>query len=320
MTPQRDVIFVTGASGFVGRRVVKKLVSQNFAVRALVRQAPARSFDPSVEIVTGDLRRPDTLRAGLEGAAAIVHGALTDDRSADVQLSCGLFELGAQAGVRKFVHLSSIVIYGSPAEGIITEDTPPLPSPDAYSTTKLAIEKELIERRSIPEFCILRLGCVYGAGGGWWTDGLLRLMQRGRLIVVDGGSGIANLIHVDDVAAVVSVLLARSNAPLEIYNVTDGGQVTWSRYYSELEAVLGRPAISAMSASEAVEYGRKWLAPSLARRVIRKLKGASFVHPLEETAVRAFTSRAVYSNDKLVADLGFRPSFEMPEGILNPKD
>jgi nucleoside-diphosphate-sugar epimerase len=246
-----------------------------------------------------------------------VHAALTDNLADEPQATSTLSSLSARAGVRKFVHLSSIAVYGNPPSGAITEETAPIPSSDAYSRTKLAIEEALQATTSTSlETAILRLGCVYGPGGGWWTDGLLNQMQRGKLILVNQGTGIANLVHVSDVASVVALLLERSGQPFEIFNVTDGTPVPWSRYFAKLEEMLGRTATVSMSAAEAREHARKWLRPSLARRVIRKISGAPIIYPLDERGVDNLASQAVYCNKKATAVLDFAPEYDLERGML----
>jgi nucleoside-diphosphate-sugar epimerase len=310
-----DAVLITGGSGFVGRHLVRQLSLQGYQVRVLVRQVPSLGFDPAVEVIVGDLNNPESYAPALTGATSIVHAALTDDFSADLKLTATLENLGAGAGVRKFIHLSSIAVYGNPPEGTITEDTPPISTSDAYSRTKLAIEEGLRTSSHIPEVAILRLGCVYGPGSGWWTGGLLSLMQRGKLIIVNDGTGTANLIYVTDVAAIVLLLLERSNPAFDIWNVTDGMPVPWSRYFSELERILGRPATVSMTVSEAQQYGKKWLRPTLMRRAIRKLARGRIIHPLEDRGIDGFASRAVYSNQKASTTLGFRPRYDLEAGM-----
>lgn len=307
-------ILVTGASGFIGRRLVQLLNEQNYRVRALVRQLPQPKPDAPTEFIVGDLTRPETYASALSGTWAVVHTALTERSPDDVSASKTLESLSAQQGVQKFIHLSSIAVYGNPPEGIITEETPPILRPDAYSRTKLAIEEALRLNRKTPEVAILRLGCVYGPGGGWWSDSLLNMMERGKVILVDGGTGTANLIHVADVAALVLLLLQRSNPPWDVFNVTDGMPVQWSRYFSTLEQLLGRAATVSMTSAEAQKYARKWLRPSLLRRVIRKLTHTGVIHPLDESGIEGFLSRAVYTNQKAVRVLAFRPRYDLKSG------
>jgi 2-alkyl-3-oxoalkanoate reductase len=304
-------VFVTGATGFIGRQTVQRLADLGLSVRALVRQLGATDFPPSVEIIVGDLAKPKTYVKALDGAFAVVHAASADSLPAYFQMTTSLQRASAAASVQKFIHLSSIAVYGNPVDGIIREDTPPLPVSDRYARTKLALEEALRSKAGMQETTILRVGCVYGPGLGWWSHGLLRLMERSRLILVNDGSGIANLIHVHDVAQVISLALSRCNSSFDIYNVTDGNPVTWRQYFSELERVLGRDATVSMSAAEAREYSRLWLRPSLSRRAFAKLQGARFIRPLDDHSIKFYESRAIYSNGKAVASLGFRPSYNL---------
>jgi nucleoside-diphosphate-sugar epimerase len=310
-----EAVLVTGGSGFVGRHLVHQLSQRGYKVRVLVRRVPPLGFDQPVEVVVGDLAKPESYASTLTGTTTIVHAALTGDFSGDLKLTAALGNLSAKAGVRKFIHLSSIAVYGNPPDGTITEATPPLPTSDAYARMKLGIEEGLRATSQIPEVMILRLGCVYGPGPGWWTHGLLRLMERGKLIVVNGGTGTANLIHVADVATIVLLLLERFNPPFDIWNVTDGMPVPWSRYFSELEKILGRSATISMTVSEAQQYGKKWLRPNVMRRAIRKLVGGALVHPIDDRGIEGYASRAVYSNEKAAKTLAFRPNYDLETGM-----
>ncbi len=321
---KRGAVFITGGSGFIGRHVVRALKRQSYEVRILARRVPevANSSSEVVpsEVILGDLTQPGSFAPALEGVSTVIHAALTDGLAHDLEAASKLHQLSAQAGVRQFLHLSTISVYGNPATGEITEETPPLPTPDTYSSTKLAIEEALRTASACPAVAILRLGCVYGPGGGWWTRGLLNLMASGKLILVNGGTGCANLIHVEDVAAMVLLLLGRSNSSsssssAEIYNVTDGQPIVWSAYFSELEKIFGQTATISMSVAEAREYSRKWLYPSLARRVIRKLRLVPVIHPLDDGAIDGFASDAVYSSEKASRVLGFRPKYNLARGI-----
>ena len=307
-------IFVTGGSGFVGRHIVRLLRDRGFPVRMLARRVPER-HDRSVEVVLGDLTQPATYAPALRGAAAVVHGALTDKLTTDVAATAELQKLSAEAGVGRFIHLSSIVVSGIRPEGTVDEESQPVAASDHYSRTKLAIEQALLANSAISDLFILRLGCVYGPGGGWWSHTLLNMMERGKLILVNGGSGIANLIHVSDAAAAVVNVLENRSSPPGIYQVTDGMPAPWKLYFSALEDILGRTATVSMTAEEALEYGRKWLRPSLARRAFRKLTGGEVIYPLDANTISAFASRAVFSNHKLQTVLGFRPVYDLARGM-----
>jgi len=308
-------VFVTGGSGFVGRHIVGLLSERGFKIRLLARRVPGRAFGPSVEVIVGDLTQPETYSAALRGASVVVHAGLTDNFTNDVPATLTLQKLSADAGVRKFIHLSSIAVSGSQRDGTVTEETPPVPSADTYSRAKLAIEQGLLANSRTPQLLILRLGCVYGPGGGWWSNSLLNMMDHGKQILVNGGTGTANLIHVADAAAVASTLVQSADSPSGIFQVTDGMPIPWSTYFSELEGILGKRATISMTVEEARAYGRKWLRPALPRRAFRKLLGRERIHPLDDSAIQGFASRAIYSNRKASTLLGFRPQYDLKSGM-----
>jgi nucleoside-diphosphate-sugar epimerase len=308
-------VLVTGATGFVGRHIVQRLCTGSSQVRALVRRAPSKGFDPSVQVFVGDLHQPESYAPALDGVSTVVHAGLTDNLSGEPAATSTLLRLSAGAGARKFVHLSSIAVYGNPPAQTVTEETPPVPSSDTYSRTKLAIEDALREPPMGVEIVVLRLGCVYGPGGGWWTEGLLSQMRTGRLILVNQGAGTANLVHVSDVGSIVALLLRRVGPPFEIFNVTDGAPVAWRHYFAELEKIVGRKATVSMSEAEAREHGRKWMRPSFARRVIRKLTGTPIIYPLDGRGIENFASRTVYKNEKAATVLNFAPEYNLESGM-----
>ena len=111
------MILVTGATGFIGKRIVTRLVERGEEVRRLVRPVPnpRASGLPAVHFVTGDVSDPDSLRAACDGVDMVVHtvaiirekGRTTFD-AINVQGTRNVVEAAVQAGVRKIVHLSAI--------------------------------------------------------------------------------------------------------------------------------------------------------------------------------------------------------------------
>lgn len=281
----------------------------------MVRRLPKQSLHPAAKVVTADLNQPLSYAPLLEGTSAVVHAALADNLGDEPRMTTTLVEACARAGVSKFIHLSSIAIYGAPASGAITEETTPLPSADVYSRTKLEIEKAL-QNGAVPiDIIVLRLGCVYGPGGGWWTAGLLNQMQTGKLILVNNGSGTANLVHVADVAGAVLLALDYAGAPFNVFNITDGMPLTWSRYFAELEKIAGRQATVSMTAEQARRHFEIWQRPTFARRVIRKLSGAPVVYPIDYRGIDNMASTAVYSNRKAATALQFKPEYDLDNGM-----
>ena len=144
---------------------------------------------------------------------------------------------------------------------------------------------------------------------------MLSQMERGNVIVLNDGAGIANLIHVTDIAGLILELLTRSSPGIDVFNVTDGMPVTWRRYFSELERVLGQTATVQMTIPEARNHAKQWLKPSLLRRFMSKTSRKRPTFPLDDRAIETFTSQAVYSNKKAASQLAFRPRYDIRSGM-----
>jgi dihydroflavonol-4-reductase len=132
--------FVTGAAGFIGSQVVRRLIEQGVQVRALVRTLPAHQpaaatlAQDAVELIVGDLRAPERWRGRLQGCDTVFHiAALYSAQPADAPLLYqvnvhgvqAMLSAAAAAGVRCVVHTSTIGVLGRPADdGLADEDTP----------------------------------------------------------------------------------------------------------------------------------------------------------------------------------------------------
>lgn len=212
---------VTGASGFVGRRVVEALVARGQRVRAQGRSFAGPPPGPGVERVACDLLDTAALPALVEGASAVCHlAAFLPPNMADSSYAERCFQVNAlaslrlgeaalAAGCRRFVFASSANAYVSRPHPV-TEDEAPYPAARAtyYLTSKLAAElylDHLARARGLP-LTTLRLSAVYGPGmpGGGVVARFMALAASGQpLTVRDGGVPATDFVFVDDVVALV---------------------------------------------------------------------------------------------------------------------
>lgn len=298
-------VVITGAGGFLGRRCVERFRLAGWRVCGIVRRPP-ETRQENVEFHTADLQNPEAWRPALAGAQVLLHTALTAERKHDERIAVELYRAARDQGVGRFLHCSSIVVYGYPAEGLIDEETPLLPTPGPYASTKQGIEAALrreADSSLAPELTLLRLGCIYGRDG-WWTDGMRHAMRRGRVLEIDGGQGAANLIHVEDAAEAI-YLAAQGRSG--IYNLCGEEGLRWRDYFAEFEQAFGRPVTLAVTQAEARARKAQWAGNGILDRVMRKLLGTNFVHGMDNEGVASFASRAVYSPAKATREWGFRP-------------
>lgn len=242
------VLAVTGAGGFVGRRLVAAALARGWTVRALVRDPQALPATERLTAARWDALDPVAAAPHLGGVDAVCHAAAfipadTGDPAAlerclriNVLGTLGLLTAATEAGVPRFVHLASANAY-APAPGPVDEAHPLYPSHRApyYLTSKLAGEV-LVDhwgRSGKVAACILRLASVYGPGMG---GGLVKLfadgLRAGRPITVqDGGRYGVDLVAVDDVvAAILAAVRADAVGP---FNIGSGVRTT-TRELAEL--------------------------------------------------------------------------------------
>lgn len=249
--PDTGPVLVTGATGFVGHNLCTYLAERGYRIRALVRHSSSHAFLEAlgVERVWGDLRDARSLIAAVEGCRAVIHtaalfrfwGRRESFWATNVEGTRNLLEASCQAGVQRFVHISTIAVVGKPpAEGLITEETPCNPQ-DAYQETKLEAERLVLaywRQQGLPVI-ILRPGAIYGP---WSRYAFNRLFiedpLRGLAFRVHGGRHITFPVFVRDVAWAAETALSRGR-PGEIYNIC-GPSLSHREVGEMLERVTGR--------------------------------------------------------------------------------
>lgn len=208
------VVAVTGATGFVGRRLVDALPRCGVSVRPLLREAAGLAALPG-GVVVGDLRQPDGLTAALAGVDAVVHCAgiahamsgrpEQDYIDVNTDATARLAEAAQAAGVRRFVFLSSIRAQSGPScDAILTEADTPRPT-DAYGRSKLAAERRLAE--SGLDWVALRPVLVYGPGVKGNMAALVKLARSPFPLPFAGIEARRSIVALDNLAGAVETVL-----------------------------------------------------------------------------------------------------------------
>ena len=321
-------VFLTGGTGFVGSHTAQHLVTGGCRVVMLARdkrRVPS-GLGNYAEIVEGDLADRAMTLDLLRGCDAVVHCAKSNHpdptrrADADITGTMRLLDRAVAAGVRRFVYLSSISAYGATPNTTVDESFPRQAPPDLYGRTKLRLEAEVLANKAgATEVLVLQLANVYGPGRCWWGQGLLDLMRRGKVIVVDNGDGIANMVHVLDVVQAIQNTLTIPAITPGSFLITDGQPIQWREYYSALERIVGRKATLPVPAMEARNLCRSLRSRSLPARtrrwLTRTLLGSPIVFPLSDEAINAFCRKTVFSIAKARAGLGYSPVYDLAAGL-----
>ncbi|WP_069885205.1 NAD-dependent epimerase/dehydratase family protein [Streptomyces luteocolor] len=248
-------VAVTGASGFIGGRVVERLVlSTGAEARAVVRgfgRAARLSTLPQdrLDFRTADLADSAALRQALEGCDVVVHcafgsgGDVTERWAATVDGTANLLAAARAAGVRRVVHLSTVDVYAS-AEGPFDEQAPNRPADPTdheYEQQKLAAEELALEANGPDlEVVVLQPGVVFGPWGDQWTGAQLRRPAADYAVLPSGADGgVCNAVYVDDVADAVLRACARPGVAGGRFLLAADETTTWGRFFDHFRTIRG---------------------------------------------------------------------------------
>jgi nucleoside-diphosphate-sugar epimerase len=313
--------FVTGATGFIGGRLVDALIEGGHDVRVLVRD-PAKAGSlrrPGVELVRGDLGDPASLEEAVSGAQGVFHCAgLVGDwlrpeeaRRVNVDGTRALLSACASAEVERVVHLSSLSVYGLGQHRGTDESAPLRYCGDPYIDSKIDAERMVrvyVDRGGF-EVVILRPGFVYGPGDQRFMPKLLDALARRQFVYVGDGAKLLNLSYVDDVAAAMLLAGSAPAAAGQAYNVTDGTETSLRGFVEFLCSELGMTAPT-RRIPPPVAWAACYGAEALARA--RQAKEAP---RLSRGRMRFLYYNQHYSGDKARRELGYHPRFTYREGI-----
>lgn len=252
-------ILVTGATGFVGRRLLQRLVGRaDTNLRAAVRR-PDAGLDERVSLVqVGDLGPDTDWAVALQAVDVVVHSAarvhVMSDTSADplsefrlvnVQGTLRLARQAVAAGVKRFIFVSSIKVNGEETSSgrPYTADDRPAPV-DAYGQSKLEAEQALLALalESGMEVVIVRPVLIYGPGVKANFRSMMSWLYKGVPLPLGAIDNRRSLVGIDNLIDLLSCCMSHPAAANQIFLVSDGHDLSTSAMLRDMARALGRPA------------------------------------------------------------------------------
>lgn len=320
-------VLVIGGTGFIGRRLVARLLREGRSVGVLargVRGLPPLFAEPAVRLIGADVTDAAAVRDAARTAPVVVHLAHGGggDRAAIERSMVGGARLVAEAAlaaeVRHLVFVSSIAaLYLGDPQVTITAASDADAEPDAradYARGKVLAERLLVAlaaERGLP-LTLVRPGVVLGPGTSPFHSGIGWFNRETHCLGWNAGTNPLPLVLVDDVAAALAALLDRPAAPDRAFNLVGEVRPTARRYIAELARRSGRPIRyhpQSVAKQLGVETG-KWAIKRLAGRAdavaptLRDLRSRGLVSPFDTSFERsALDWRPETDDDRFFAQI-----------------
>jgi nucleoside-diphosphate-sugar epimerase len=313
--------FVTGGSGFIGGRLIERLVADGVGVRALARSdsSTAAVEAHGAEAVRGDLSDVDALTAGAQGCDTTYHlaanveiwGPWENFVRDNVTGTKNVLDASRAAGVLRFVHCGTeaALIAGVPLRSV--DETAPLrpDSPAPYPSTKARAEQTVRDANGNGfETVVVRPRFVWGAGDTTLLPSMVDMVRSGKFAWIGGGKQLTDVTHVDNVVEGL-VLGARKGRGGEAYFVTDGEPVEFREFVT---ALLDTQGVSAPSRSIPT-----WVAGPVAAacEALWRALSLSGAPPLTRFAYWISSQECTIDISKARRELGYRPIKGRAEGL-----
>ncbi len=310
-------IAITGIGGFIGLRMALRAKALGWQVRGLdVSPAAAqRAREQGAEVFVGDINDAALLSQCFAGADIVFHtAAIVEEDGArelyervNVEGTRSVCRAAQAQGVRQLVQLSSVMVYGFDYPEGVTEEGPFRDDGNIYNETKLRSERVALEfhRPGAFDVIVIRPGDVYGAGSLPWVLRPLQLLRQRLFTLPDGGQGVINHVHVDNLLDGVFLALEK-NAGGECFTISDGIATPCSEFFGHHARMLGRGGVP--TAPGGLLIALVGLLAGLYRLMGRK-------PPASAAGIHFLRRRGAYSIDKARRMLGYVPRITLEEGM-----
>ncbi len=304
-------VFITGASGFIGRALLERYVAEGHEVLGCDFVA-----DEQRGVVAGDVAVPGSWQEHAAGCDLVLHTAATVSFRlerpeqvwrANVLGTANAIAAAERAGAGRFVHFSSVTVFGLDFPDGVNERYPVHNTYMPYPDTKIASEQVVLQAHldgRVP-CTVVRPGDVYGPRSRAWAIIPTELIRSRRLTLPGYGRGIHSPVYIDNLVDGVVLAAASADAAGQVFTLSEGIGVPYREFfapYAELvsQRLLVVPTPVAMALAAVIEHAAR-LTP-----------GDNEINTL---ALRYFLRRGTYSCQKARDVLGWEPRIGLDEGL-----
>jgi nucleoside-diphosphate-sugar epimerase len=316
---------VTGATGLLGSHIVEQLHLRGEKVRVLVRPWSDTRFLDSlgVEKVLADLSDHDALKKAMQGVKVVYHSAAKvgdwgkweEFQQSTINGSRNLLYAASQAGIERFLHISTISVYGYvDGEGLVIDETAPLGQNlyrwSYYSKAKIEVENMIqqMNREGKIKASIVRPSWLYGERDRASIGRMVDAITKGKAKIIGDGNNRLSLSYAGNVAEGAILVANAPEAIGQVYNCCSDGVITLSEYMNTVAKTLGASPVT-----KKVPYKIAKNA-GFVMEVIGKAIGMKHPPLISRYAAWLMGRKVLYSNEKIRA-LGWKPTISFEVGI-----
>lgn len=317
---------VTGATGFVGSHIAERLVKEGEEVLALVRKTSNTGFlsGIGVKFAYGDINDLESVRKAMRGIDIVYHSAALADEwispkeayRVNVEGTKNLLDAVREAGVKRFVFISSLAVLGMKDHHGTPADSPYYKTGDSYIDTKIDSERlvmDYYEKYGLP-VTVVRPGFVFGPRDNKLIPRLSERLGKKQFMFVGSGKNKINAVYVENLTdAIISAARSEKSVGRK-YNVTNDSGMT-------LEDLVFK-IVDIWKFDTPKKHIPKFMAYLVCNILTAMARLAKAKEPpyITKTRIKFLSLNLDFDIKKTKDDLGYDPRISIEEGLRRTKD
>jgi len=316
-------IFITGGTGFIGSRLALRCVAMGYRVQVLGQTTKSSEHDngmilenSGIKVITGSVMDKDGLKEWLQGVDLVFHLAavqhemnVPDQKFWDVNVTGtqNMLEASIEAGVKRFVHGSTIGVYGTALQGNVHEQSHVEPD-NIYGVTKLEGEQLVASFHDRIPTVIIRISETFGPGDRRLLK-LFRVIKRNMFFMIGPGHNLHHLIYIDDLIDGLLLASREEKAVGHMFVLAGKEVLSTNEMVNTIAAYFGTtlPAFRAPL----------WVCMFIAAVLEGTLRPLGIQPPLHRRRMDFFKKSFTFSQDLARDQLGFIPQIDFRQGVAS---